>query len=139
MLTHALYDKSLSRSIVYLASVCDLAQRASVSMRKCADWVNLKFVYYNTVPGWNDYVKDLHEESRDAACWVCSVRGITATIVDCCPTPSVHTVYEATDADLGNTLPCFNYYLWKVSQGGFLPDSSIHGLFQFAYVLSIGQ
>ena len=24
---------------------CDLTQRASVSMRKCADWVNLKFVY----------------------------------------------------------------------------------------------
>ena len=45
MLTRALYDKSVSRSIVYLASVCDLAQRASVSMRKCADWVNLKFVY----------------------------------------------------------------------------------------------
>ena len=45
MLTHALYDKSVSRSIVYLASVCDLTQRASVSMRKCADWVNLKFVY----------------------------------------------------------------------------------------------
>ena len=45
MLTHALYDKSASRSIVYLASVCDLTQRASVSMRKCADWVNLKFVY----------------------------------------------------------------------------------------------
>ena len=45
MLTHALYDESVSRSIVYLASVCDLTQRASVSMRKCADWVNLKFVY----------------------------------------------------------------------------------------------
>ena len=45
VLTHALYDKSASRSIVYLASVCDLTQRASVSMRKCADWVNLKFVY----------------------------------------------------------------------------------------------
>ena len=47
MLTHVLYDKSVSRStcIVYLASVCDLTQRASVSMRKCADWVNLKFVY----------------------------------------------------------------------------------------------
>ena len=26
---------------------CDLTQRASVSMRKCADWVNLKFVYSN--------------------------------------------------------------------------------------------
>ena len=42
VLMHALYDKSVSRSIVYLASVCDLTQRASVSMRKCA---NLKFVY----------------------------------------------------------------------------------------------
>ena len=27
---------------------CDLTQRASVSMRKCADWVNLKFVYSYT-------------------------------------------------------------------------------------------
>ena len=35
MLTHALYDESVSRSIVCLASVvCDLTQRASVSMRK---------------------------------------------------------------------------------------------------------
>ena len=36
MLTHALYDESVSRSIVYLAWCCDLTQRASVSMRKCA-------------------------------------------------------------------------------------------------------
>ena len=28
---------------------CDLTQRASVSMRKCADWVNLKFVYRDLI------------------------------------------------------------------------------------------
>ena len=29
---------------------CDLTQKASVSMRKCADWVNLKFVYITKYP-----------------------------------------------------------------------------------------
>ena len=30
--------------IAYSHRCCDLTQRASVSMHKCADWVNLKFV-----------------------------------------------------------------------------------------------
>ena len=63
MLTHALYDKSASRSIVYLASVCDLTQRASVSMRKCADWVNLKFVYTDAQNG--HLIEEVIKMNRD--------------------------------------------------------------------------
>ena len=29
--------------------------------------------------------------------------------------PKFLNLYKATDADLGNTFPCFNHYLWKVS------------------------
>ena len=70
MLTHALYDKSVSRSIVYLASVCDLTQRASVSMRKCADWVNLKFVY-------GDYISNIN---TPVACLILNEGAIFLTV-----------------------------------------------------------
>ena len=45
MLTHALYDGSMSCSNCTSHRRCDLTLKASVSMRKCADWVNLKFIY----------------------------------------------------------------------------------------------
>ena len=47
---------------------CDLTQGASVSMRKCADWVNLKFVY--TVGKlWGTRVSRNKRSCIEMICW----------------------------------------------------------------------